>query len=276
MRTHAAADLAVAVVWFPVVGGLIGAAVGGVAAGLGEVVPASVAAAVAVLFGIAAHGRVPRGRARRHRRRPGGRVDPRAASRDPGRPAPRQLRRGRTVRINRPPRRGRGHADAVGRVRRAGRGARPRARRRGGHDGGRAAGQAGRPRCGLRPLGDRTSGRQPRGLVAVGIATLATGWWVGPLAAAAVASAVLVAYFAWRTIGGITGDVLGAIEQVAECAVLVVVTGLAAVSIRWRTDRPHAETLEWPKPRMITPQASAKRRIPSSRSSSARAKEKRA
>ena len=31
-----------------------------------------------------------------------------------------------------------------------------------------------------------------------------------------------------RKIGGITGDVLGAVEQVAECLVLVVVTGLAA------------------------------------------------
>ena len=41
-------------------------------------------------------------------------------------------------------------------------------------------------------------------------------------------AAVLVAYFAWRAIGGITGDVLGAIEQVAECAVLVVVAGLAS------------------------------------------------
>ncbi len=54
--TRAAPDLAAAVVWFPVVGGLIGAAVGAVAAGLGEVVPVPVAAAVAVLFGIAITG----------------------------------------------------------------------------------------------------------------------------------------------------------------------------------------------------------------------------
>jgi adenosylcobinamide-GDP ribazoletransferase len=65
------------------------------------------------------------------------------------------------------------------------------------------------------------------GLLAVGIAVAATGWWAGPLAIAAVAGAAVVAFLAWRAIGGITGDVLGAIEQVAECAVLVTVTALA-------------------------------------------------
>ena len=38
--------------WFPVVGALIGVVVGGVAAGLMELVPSSVAAAVAVLAGV--------------------------------------------------------------------------------------------------------------------------------------------------------------------------------------------------------------------------------
>jgi adenosylcobinamide-GDP ribazoletransferase len=69
----------------------------------------------------------------------------------------------------------------------------------------------------------------------VAIAALATGWWVGPLAAAAAAAAAVVAALALRKIGGITGDVVGAVEQVAECAVLVVITGLASRhSVWWR------------------------------------------
>jgi len=37
-----------------------------------------------------------------------------------------------------------------------------------------------------------------------------------------VAAAAAVAVLAWRQIGGVTGDVFGAVEQVAESAVLVV------------------------------------------------------
>ena len=47
------------------------------------------------------------------------------------------------------------------------------------------------------------------------------------LAAAAVGAAA-VALIAWRAVGGTTGDVLGAAEQVAEMAVLVSAAGLAA------------------------------------------------
>ena len=65
------------------------------------------------------------------------------------------------------------------------------------------------------------------------IAAIATGWWVAPLAVAALAGAVAVAALAVRKFGGITGDVLGAVEQVAECAVLVVVSGLAARHAVW-------------------------------------------
>ena len=65
------------------------------------------------------------------------------------------------------------------------------------------------------------------------IAALATGWWVGPLAAAAVVAAVTVGALAMRKIGGVTGDVLGAVEQVTECLVLVVVTALATRHPLW-------------------------------------------
>jgi adenosylcobinamide-GDP ribazoletransferase len=50
---------------------------------------------------------------------------------------------------------------------------------------------------------------------------------------AALASAVAVGWLARRKIGGISGDVLGACEQVAECACLVVVSGLAMRHTLW-------------------------------------------
>ncbi len=42
-----------------------------------------------------------------------------------------------------------------------------------------------------------------------------------------------VGALAMRKIGGITGDVLGAVEQVTECLVLVVVTALATRHPLW-------------------------------------------
>jgi adenosylcobinamide-GDP ribazoletransferase len=72
-------------------------------------------------------------------------------------------------------------------------------------------------------------------LSGLAIAALVAGWWVIPLAAAALVGAVAVGVLAVRKIGGVTGDVLGAVEQVAECLVLVVVTGLAARHAPWWT-----------------------------------------
>ncbi|CAN5607754.1 adenosylcobinamide-GDP ribazoletransferase [soil metagenome] len=72
-------------------------------------------------------------------------------------------------------------------------------------------------------------------LAGVAAAALAAGWWVGPLALAAASAAVVIGWLAVRKLGGITGDVLGAVEQVAECLVLVVVTGLAAHHTVWWT-----------------------------------------
>jgi adenosylcobinamide-GDP ribazoletransferase len=69
----------------------------------------------------------------------------------------------------------------------------------------------------------------------VAIAAVATGWWVAVLVAVAAASAAVVGWLAIRKIGGVTGDVLGAAEQVAECAVLVAVTALAARHPLWWT-----------------------------------------
>jgi len=70
-------------------------------------------------------------------------------------------------------------------------------------------------------------------LVAAAVATAAVGWWAAPLALAAAAGAAAVVALARRAFGGITGDVLGAIEQVAECLALVVVSGLASRHAVW-------------------------------------------
>jgi len=42
-----------------------------------------------------------------------------------------------------------------------------------------------------------------------------------------------MATLAVRAFDGVSGDILGAVEQVAECAVLVVVTALAAHDQLW-------------------------------------------
>jgi adenosylcobinamide-GDP ribazoletransferase len=65
--------------------------------------------------------------------------------------------------------------------------------------------------------------------LAAGLAAL--GLWGLPAAAAASGAAVLMGRLAARRFGGITGDVLGATEQIAEIVVLLVVAG--AVSGGW-------------------------------------------
>jgi adenosylcobinamide-GDP ribazoletransferase len=67
----------------------------------------------------------------------------------------------------------------------------------------------------------------------IGIAAVATGWWSAPFTISAVAAAASVAWLARRKIGGITGDVLGAVEQVCECLVLVVAVAIAREHPLW-------------------------------------------
>ncbi len=82
-------------------------------------------------------------------------------------------------------------------------------------------------------LGTETRRSLGRGSIVAGIAgagvlaTAAVGWWAAPLAAAAAAAAAIVGWWARRKIGGITGDVLGATEQIAECLCLIVAVALA-------------------------------------------------
>jgi adenosylcobinamide-GDP ribazoletransferase len=226
VRTRSAADVAGAVMWFPVVGGLIGAVVGGVAAGLDEVVPTAVAAAVAVLLGVALTGALHEdGLADTADALAGGWTreqrlaildDPRHGTFGVAALCGSIVVRVVAVAALAPAEAFTGLVAAHSLAR------------------GAAVGAMGvvpvaKP-DGLGAIYARsvTRGRAAlTGLVSVAIAAIATGWWAGPLAAAAAASAALVAFWARRAIGGITGDVLGAIEQVAECAVLVVITGLA-------------------------------------------------
>jgi hypothetical protein len=56
VRLRSAPDLARSVSWFPVIGVCVGAVVGGVAAGLSHLLPPAVAAAIAVMFGVALTG----------------------------------------------------------------------------------------------------------------------------------------------------------------------------------------------------------------------------
>lgn len=70
-------------------------------------------------------------------------------------------------------------------------------------------------------------------VLGIGLTTAVVGWWVGPVLLAALLAAATVGALARHKIGGISGDVLGACEQVAECAVLVVLTGLAARHPLW-------------------------------------------
>jgi adenosylcobinamide-GDP ribazoletransferase len=232
VRRAGAADTASIVAWFPVVGALVGAAVGAVAAGLGELVPTAVAAVVAMLAGVLITGAFHEdGLADTADALAGGWTverrleilkDPRhgsygvaalcgtivlrvvaVASLGPaaafaGLVAAHALARGAAVvtmgivPVARPDGLGAEYARGVG----------P----------GRAA---------------------AAGAVAAAIAVAATGWWAGPLVLAAAAGAIAVVLATRRAFGGITGDILGAVEQVAECLVLVTVTGLAARHAVW-------------------------------------------
>ena len=232
VRTPRPPDLSAAVAWFPVVGALVGAAVGLVAAALGEVVPMTVAATVAVLVGVLLTGAFHEdGLADTADALWGG------------------WTRERRLEILKDPRHGTyGVAALAGsivlRVLAVGAlgGSAAIAGLVSAHTLGRGAAVV---TMGWAPLArpdglgaDYTSAVSRAragagGAVAVAIAAVATGWWVGPLAVAAVVPAVIVVALAIRALGGITGDVLGAIEQCVECAVLVAVTALAARDTVW-------------------------------------------
>lgn len=67
----------------------------------------------------------------------------------------------------------------------------------------------------------------------VAIAVAASGWWAAVSVPAAAFAAAVVALVAFRAFGGINGDVLGAIEQVAEITVLIAVLAIADHHVLW-------------------------------------------
>jgi adenosylcobinamide-GDP ribazoletransferase len=69
--------------------------------------------------------------------------------------------------------------------------------------------------------------------MAAAIGAIAVGWWALPALAVAHLAAYVVGALARHKIGGISGDVLGAAEQVAEGAVLVVLGALALRHPLW-------------------------------------------
>jgi adenosylcobinamide-GDP ribazoletransferase len=231
IRLRQAPDLAKCVPWFPVVGGLIGVAVGGAAAGLMELVPATVAASVAVMFGVLLTGAFHED----------GLADTCDAM---GGWTPERRRE-----ILKDSRHGSyGVAAMVGTIlvrvlcvatlgpavafaglvaaHSLGRGA--------------AVGVMGLARpAPVDGLGADYARGLSRGRAAVGVTaslivtTAVVGWWVAPLAVAATLGATAVAEIARRAFGGISGDILGAVEQVGECLILIVISGLAQRHTLW-------------------------------------------
>lgn len=233
IRLSAAPDLAASVPWFPVVGAVIGAAIGGTAAGLMELVPAAVAASVAVLLGIILTGAFHEDGLADTADAMGGWTPERR------REILKDSRHGsygvaamcgtivlRIVCIA-----SLGPAAAFGGIVAA-------------HTLGRGAAVAvmgTAPPVPVDGLGadytrSLSSGRAIIGVVgALAIGAIAVGWWIAPLVGGVTVGAIIVSMIATRAFGGVSGDILGAVEQVGECVALVIVSGLAIRHSLWWT-----------------------------------------
>ena len=233
LRLSAPAEHVRVLPWFPIVGALIGAAVGGVAAGLGELVPAAVAGACAVIVGLLITGAFHED----------GLADV-ADAFGGGWTVERRLE------ILKDSRHGTYGVAALSgsvvlRVVCAASIASPAAVFTAfvaAHTLGRGAAVAAlwtAPPARDSGLGVTASGSVRTGATVVGIlagvalTALVAGWWTLPFLLAAAAGTTAVVVLAVRKIGGLAGDVLGAVEQVIECLVLVVATGLAARHTIW-------------------------------------------
>lgn len=231
IRLRTAPNLAAAVPWFPIVGAVIGVVVGVSTAGLMEVLPASVAATVAIVLGMVITGAFHED----------GLADTADAL---GGTTPERRRE-----ILKDSRHGSYGVAAmcstiVLRIVCVA-GLSPAAAFAGlvaAHTIGRGAAVAtmaiARPAPATGLGADSTRLLSRRGalvgvLGALAIGALATGWWVGPLALAATLGAAAIIRLAHRAFDGVSGDLLGAVEQVGECLVLVVVSALALHHHPW-------------------------------------------
>lgn len=231
IRLRTAPDLAAAVAWFPVVGALIGAAVGLVAAGLMEVVPVSVAAAVAIIVAMLITGAFHEDGLADTADALGGMTPERR------REILKDSRHGSygvaamcsTIVLRILCVASLGPATAFAGLVAA-------------HTLGRGAAVAAMmtarpaPHEGLGADYTRTLSRRSAAqgvLAALALGALVSGWWLGPLALATAIGAAAVVRLAHRAFGGISGDLLGAVEQVGECLVLIVVSALAMHHQPW-------------------------------------------
>jgi adenosylcobinamide-GDP ribazoletransferase len=231
IRLRTAPDLAAAVPWFPVVGALIGAAVGLVAVGLMELVPSSVAAAIAIVVGMLITGAFHEDGLADTADALGGMTPERR------REILKDSRHGSygvaamcstiVVRIVCVASLGPAAAFAgLVAAHTLGRGAAVAAMITA-----RPASHEGLGADYTRVLSRRSA---TAGVIAaLALGALVSGWWVGPLACAAALGAAAVVRLAHRAFGGISGDLLGAVEQVGECLVLIVVSGLALHHQPW-------------------------------------------
>jgi adenosylcobinamide-GDP ribazoletransferase len=233
VRTSGAVGHQRIVPWFPIVGVLIGAVVGGLAAALAELVPPMVAAACALVAGLLLTGAFHED----------GLAD--VCDAFAGGTAPE-----RRLEILKDPRHGTYGVSAIAAsvllrwvsIAAVGSSAAMFAGLVAAHALGRASAVATMlvlPPATEHGLGASHSHRLRTGPTALGVTAAVaavaalTGWWVAPLLAVALVGSVAVGWMAMRKIGGLVGDVLGAIEQVVECGVLVVVSGLAAHHALW-------------------------------------------
>jgi adenosylcobinamide-GDP ribazoletransferase len=231
LRVRTVPPVAACVPWFPVVGALIGLAVGGVAVGLAEIVPLAVAAMVAVLVGVLVTGAFHEdGLADVADALVGGwdveqrlRIlkDPRHGTYGVaalcgsivlrvvalGSLAPRDMFIGAVAAHTL------ARTAAVGWMLGA-----PTAR----HDG--LGADYVRSLRRLPALAGIVGGLA---ITTIGLALVATWWWVLPLVGLTLGATGVLVLWARRRIGGVTGDVLGAVEQVGEMTVLVTLTALA-------------------------------------------------
>jgi adenosylcobinamide-GDP ribazoletransferase len=223
--------IARSVPWFPVVGALIGLAVGGIAAGLWDVVPPLVGAGIAVLAGVLVTGAFHE--------------DGLADIADGlGGYTPEQRRE-----ILKDSRHGSyGVVAMTGSIllRVACVASLAPAAAVAGLVAAHALGRAGSvgvmlvsaapsaPGLGSDYISDVRRGSALAGIGAgVAITALATGWWVLPLAAGVVVAAAAVRRLVEGAYEGMSGDGLGAAEQAGEIIVLVIVSGLAAQHTLW-------------------------------------------
>ena len=228
IRLRREPDVSASVIWFPIVGALVGAGVGGAAAGLWYLVPPIVAAAVAVALGLLITGAFHED----------GLADVADAFAG-GATIERRLE------ILKDPRHGSYGVAAlcssiVLRIVCLGSFAGPRAMfisAVAAHAVGRGAAVG---LMGIAPVATRTglgadygqsttAGKAVTGvLLGLAVAVIVVGRWAAPLVAVVFVTVVCVRWISMRKIGGISGDVLGTCEQIAECLCLAVLAGIAA------------------------------------------------